>query len=41
VTWNLGLLAVAVLTIVALGATVIPARRAALLPPAEAVRYEV
>jgi putative ABC transport system permease protein len=41
VTWNLGLLAVAVLTIVALGATMIPARRAALLPPAEAVRYEV
>jgi putative ABC transport system permease protein len=41
VTWNLGLIAVAVLTLVALGATIIPARRAALLPPAEAVRYEV
>jgi putative ABC transport system permease protein len=40
VTWNLGLLAVAVLTVVALSATLIPARRAALLPPAEAVRYE-
>jgi putative ABC transport system permease protein len=41
VTWRLGLQAVAVLTFVALGATLIPARRAALLPPAEAVRYEV
>ncbi len=41
VTWNLGLLAVAVLTIVALAATLIPARRAALLPPAEAVRDEI
>ena len=41
VTWSLGILAVVVLALVALGAATIPARRAALLPPAEAIRQEV
>ena len=41
VTWGLGLIAVFVLALVALAAALVPARRAALLPPAEAIRYEV
>jgi putative ABC transport system permease protein len=40
VTWKVGLVACLVLTVVALGATLIPARRAALLPPVEAIRQE-
>ncbi len=41
VTWPLGIFAMIVLALVALGASMIPARRAALLPPAEAIRQEV
>jgi putative ABC transport system permease protein len=41
VTWPLGLLACAILGLVAVEAAAIPARRAALLPPAEAIRDEV
>ena len=41
VTWRVGFFAFAVLTLVALGAALLPARRAALLPPAEAIRQEV
>ena len=41
ITWPLGLLAFAVLSLVAIGAALIPARRAALLSPVEAIRYEV
>lgn len=41
VTWSLGLLAFAVLGAVALAAALLPARRAALLAPADAIRFEV
>ncbi len=41
VTWRVGFFAFAVLALVALGAALLPARRAALLPPAEAIRQEV
>ena len=41
VTWRVGFIAFAVLALVALGAALLPARRAALLPPAEAIRQEV
>ena len=41
VTWSLGLLAFAVLGVVALAAALVPARRAALLAPADAIRFEV
>jgi len=41
VTWPLGIFAMVVLAIVALGAAMIPARRASLLPPADAIRQEV
>lgn len=41
VTWRLGFAAMAVLTLVALASSLIPARRASLLAPAEACRYEV
>src|SRR2546427_8646075 len=40
VTWRVGLVAFAVLTLVALGAALLPARRAALLPPVAAIREE-
>ena len=41
VTWRVGLAALVVLALVAMSSALIPARRAALLEPAEAVRYEV
>ncbi len=41
VTWRVGFFAFAVLALVALAAALLPARRAALLPPAEAIRQEV
>ena len=40
VTWQTGLLAVAVLTLIGVAASTYPARRAASLPPIEALRYE-
>lgn len=40
VTWRVGVAAFFVLTLVALGAALLPARRAALLAPAEAIRQE-
>jgi putative ABC transport system permease protein len=39
-TWSLGWEAFAVLCLTALGATIIPSRRAALLPPCEAMQHE-
>lgn len=41
VTWKVGIVACLVLAGVALAAALIPARRAALLPPVEAIRQEV
>jgi putative ABC transport system permease protein len=40
VTWSLGIEAFVVLSVTALGATLIPARQAAQLPPAGAMRHE-
>ena len=40
VTWSLGVEALIVLAFTALAATLIPAQRAAVLPPASAMRYE-
>ena len=40
VTWQTGLFAVAVLTLIGVAASTYPARRAASLPPIEALRYE-
>ena len=41
VTWRVGLAAFAVLALVALGAALLPARRAALMQPVDAIRQEV
>jgi putative ABC transport system permease protein len=41
VTWRVGLVAFAVLALVALGAALLPARRAALMQPVDAIRQEV
>jgi putative ABC transport system permease protein len=40
VTWQAGLFAVAILTLIGVAASTYPARRAACLPPIEALRYE-
>ena len=40
-TWQAGLAAVAALVIVGVVTSTYPARRAALLPPVEALRFEV
>ena len=40
VTWQTGIFAVAVLTLIGVAASTYPARRAAALPPIEALRYE-
>jgi len=41
VTWQTTLFAIAVLTFVGVAASTYPARRAAALPPIEALRYEI
>jgi putative ABC transport system permease protein len=41
VTWTTGLLAVAALVVVGIVTSTLPARRAAQLPPVEALRYEM
>ena len=40
VTWQRGMVAVAALTLIGIAASTYPARRAASLPPIEALRYE-
>jgi putative ABC transport system permease protein len=41
VTWTTGLLAVGALVVVGIVTSTLPARRAAQLPPVEALRYEM
>ena len=41
ITWQTGVLALAALVLIGVATSTVPARRAALLPPTEALRYEM